>query len=109
MKRLIVIVAGVILGLVLLAGVAALVGSRLPPEHVASRTIVLHRSPQEVYAVVRDFNSAPKWRPDVTQVDVETQPNGSVYFREVGSNDTVFSNRQPRATALCGEGVSPLA
>jgi hypothetical protein len=25
----------------------------------------------------------------VTQVDVETQPNGSVYFREAGSNDTV--------------------
>lgn len=89
MKLLIVVVAGVIAGLVLLAGIVALIGSRLPTEHVASRSILLRRSPPEVYAVVRDFASAPKWRADVTQVDVETQPNGSVYFREIGSNDTV--------------------
>jgi hypothetical protein len=89
MKRLIVVVAAIIVGLVLLVGIIALVGSTLPPEHVASRSIFLHRSPSAVYAVVRDFGSAPKWRTDVTQVDVETQPNGSVYFREAGSNDTV--------------------
>ena len=89
MKLLIIVVAGIIAGLVLLAAIVALVGSRLPKEHVASRSIFLKRSPSEVYAVVRDFGSAPKWRSGVTQVDVETQPNGSVYFREVGSNDTV--------------------
>ena len=89
MKLLLVVVAGIIVVLVVLAGIVALVGSRLPPEHVASQSIFLHRSPPEVYAVVRDFASAPKWRADVTQVDIETQPNGSIYFREVGSSDTV--------------------
>ena len=89
MKLLLVVVAGIALGLVLLAGIVALVGSRLPPEHVASRSLFLHRSPAEVYTLVRDFGSAPKWRSDVTQVDVETQPNGAVYFREVGRSDTV--------------------
>lgn len=89
MKLLIRIIAAIIVGLALLAGVVALVGSRLPPEHVASRSLFLRRSPQDVYAVVRDFGSAPRWRSDVKQVDVETQPNGPVYFREVGSNDTV--------------------
>ena len=89
MKLLLVVVAGITLGLVLLAGIVALVGSRLPPGHVASRSIFLHRSPAEVYTLVRDFGSAPKWRSDVTQVDVQTQPNGAVYFREVGSSDTV--------------------
>ena len=89
MKLLLVVVAGITLGLVLLAGIVALVGSRLPPEHVASRSLFLHRSPAEVYTLVRDFGSAPKWRSDVTQVDVETQPNGAVYFREVGRSDTV--------------------
>ena len=89
MKLLIVVVAGIIVGLVLLAAIVALVGSRLPKEHVASKSILVHRPPAEVYAVVRDFASAPRWRADVTQVDVETQPNGSVYFREVGSNGTV--------------------
>ncbi len=89
MKLLIVVVAGIIVGLVLLAAIVALVGSRLPKEHVASKSILLDRRPEEVYAVVRDFASAPRWRADVSQVEVETQPNGSVYFREVGSNGTV--------------------
>jgi hypothetical protein len=89
MKLLIVVVAGIIVGLVLLAAIVALVGSRLPKEHVASKSILLQRRPDEVYAVVRDFASAPRWRADVSQVEVETQPNGLVYFREVGSNGTV--------------------
>ena len=89
MRLLIVIVAGIIVLLVLLVAVVALIGSRLPPEHVASQSIFLRRAPEEVYAVVRDFGSAPKWRSDVKQVDVETRPDGRVYFREVGSNDTV--------------------
>ena len=38
---------------------------------------------------MRDFGSAPKWRSDVTQVDVETQADGPLHFREVGRSDTV--------------------
>ena len=89
MKLLLVVVAGIIVVLVLLAGIVALVGSRLPKEHVASRSILLRRSPAAVYAVIRSFEHAPKWRSDVKQVDVETGLNGAVYFRETGSNGTV--------------------
>ena len=85
MRLLIFIVVGVIACLVVLVGIVALIGSRLPRSHVASRTILLHRAPQDVYAVVRNFESAPKWRSDVKQVEVE----GPVYFREVGKNGTV--------------------
>ena len=89
MKLLIIVVAGIVVGLVLLAGIVALVGSRLPKEHVASRSILLRRSPAAVYSVIRSFQHAPEWRTDLTQVDVERGPNGAVYFREVGSNGTV--------------------
>ena len=89
MRLLIYIVVGVIGGLIVLVGIVALVGSRLPKSHVASRSILLHRSPQEVYAVVRDFGSAPQWRSDVKQMEVEAPPGGPVYFREVGKNDTI--------------------
>ena len=85
MKLLIFIVVGVVGGVLLLAGVMALIGSMLPKAHIASRSILLHRSPQDVYAVVRDFGSAPKWRADVKRIDVETP----VYFREVGKHGTV--------------------
>lgn len=89
MKLLIFIVAGIVAGLLVLAGIIALIGSRLPKAHVASRSIVLHRSPQDVYAVVRDFGSAPKWRADVKQIEVDAQPGRPVYFREEGKNGTV--------------------
>ena len=89
MKLLIFIVIGIIAGLLVLAGIIALIGSRLPKAHVASRSIHLQRSPQDVYAVVRDFGSAPKWRADVKQIDVDAQPGKPVYFREEAKHGTV--------------------
>src|SRR5262245_44249421 len=89
MKLAILIIAGVIAGIALLGGIAALIGSQLPKSHVASRSIVLRQPPQDVYAVVRDFSSAPQWRSDLKQVDVETLDGGPVHFREVGKHDTV--------------------
>ena len=85
MKLLIFIVVGIVGGVLLLAGVMALIGSMLPKAHVASRSILLHRSPQDVYGVVRDFGSAPKWRADVKRIEVESP----VYFREEGKHGTV--------------------
>ena len=89
MRLVIFIVVGVIAGVVLLAGIVALIGSRLPKSHVASRSIHLRRAPQDVYVVVRDFESAPKWRSDVKEVEVEVRAGGPVHFREVGKNGTV--------------------
>lgn len=89
MKLLIFIVIGIVAGLLVLAGIIALIGSRLPKAHVATRSILLHRSPQDVYAVVRDFGSAPKWRSDVKRIDVDAQPGAPVYFREEGKNGTI--------------------
>jgi hypothetical protein len=89
MKLLIIIVVGIVVGIALLAGVMALIGSRLPRTHSASRSILLHQAPQQVYAVARDFTSAPTWRADVKRMDVETQANGRVHFREQGGNGTV--------------------
>lgn len=89
MKTLIYIVVAVVVVVVLLVGLMALIGSRLPKNHVASRSIFLRKSPQDVYAVIRDFASMPKWRADVKQVDVEGSPGGPVYFREVGKHGTV--------------------
>ena len=85
MKLLIFIVVGIVGGLLVIFGVMALIGSTLPKAHVASRSILLHHTPQDVYAVVRDFSSAPNWRADVKRIEVETP----VYFREEGKHGTV--------------------
>jgi hypothetical protein len=89
MKLLIFIVVGIIAGVALLAGMVALIGSQLPKGHVASRSAFLHQSPQNVYAVVRDFGSAPTWRSDLKRIDVEPQRSGPLRFREEGKNGTV--------------------
>ena len=89
MKLIIYVVVGIVAGLLLIAGVMGLIGSMLPKEHVASRSILLHRSPQDVYAVMRDFGSASKWRADVKRIEVEAAPGGAVYFREEGKHGTV--------------------
>ena len=88
MKTLIVIAIAIVVVIVVLAAIAALVGSRLPKNHTASRSILLHRPPKEVYDVVRDFGSAPTWRSDVKSLEVQPQPDGKIHFREVGS-DTI--------------------
>ena len=89
MKLLLYIVIGVIAGIALLAGVIALIGSRLPKTHTASRSVLLPQSPEQVYAVVRDFASAPNWRSDVKRIEVQTQPGQRLHFREEGKNGTV--------------------
>ena len=89
MRLLIFIVLGIIAAVALLGGVVALIGSRLPKTHVASRSILLHRAPRDVYAVVRDFASAPKWRSDVKQIEVETPSGAPVHFREVAKHGAV--------------------
>lgn len=89
MKLILYIVIGLVAGLALLAGVIAVIGSRLPKAHSASRSMLLHQSPEHVYAVVRDFATAPTWRTDLKRVEVEQQPGGLVHFREEGKHGAV--------------------
>jgi hypothetical protein len=89
MKLLIFIVVGIVAGIIVLAGIVALIGSRLPKSHVASRSIFVRRTPHEVYVLARDFASAPKWRSDVKRMEVESPQGGPVYFREEGKHGTV--------------------
>src|SRR4030095_15228447 len=89
MKTLIVIIVLVIAVVVLLGAVMVLVGSRLPKDHTASRSILVHQTPKQVYDVVRDLNNAPSWRSDLKSIEIQNQPDGKIHFRETGSTGTV--------------------
>jgi polyketide cyclase/dehydrase/lipid transport protein len=89
MKLLIIIAVSLVVLMVAAVAIIALIGARLPREHVASRAILLPKTPAEVYGVVRDFSSAPRWRTDLKQVEVTVQPDGRVHFREDGKQGTV--------------------
>jgi Polyketide cyclase / dehydrase and lipid transport len=80
------IAAGVLIGLVLLCAIVSLViGSRLPLNHTASRSMRFARSPADVYAVIRNVGQAPAWRSDVREVELI----GDDKFREFSSRGAV--------------------
>lgn len=89
MKLALIIIVSLVVVVVLAVVLIALIGWRLPSQHSATRSVVLHKSPDTVYAVTRDFASMPKWRADVREVKVTTEPNGRVRFREEGKHGAV--------------------
>jgi hypothetical protein len=66
-----------------------LTGALLPKNHVVSRHLNLRRSPGEVYQVVRDFSSAPSWRPDLDRVAMIPAGDDHVRCREHGKQGAV--------------------
>lgn len=89
MRILLYVIGGVVIVAVVLGGVAAIVGARLPRAHVASGSRVLRQPPHQVYAVVRNFRDAASWRTDVTSIEVFDAAAGPVRFREQGKHGTV--------------------
>jgi uncharacterized membrane protein len=90
MKTAIVIVASIIAVVVLVFAVMALIGSQLPRAHTASRSIVLRQPRANVYAVIRDFKSAPAWRDGVKSIDIIETPGQKLRFLEHGSDDVMY-------------------
>lgn len=88
--RIILITVLSLLSVVALAiGLIALVGSRLPASHVASRSLVVKRSAGEVYNLVRDVANAPKWRSDIQSVEMLGEQDGKLHYREHGDQGAV--------------------
>lgn len=79
--KLFLIIVAVLLALII---AVLVIGAVLPKNHVASRQIVLHRSPDEVYQTVRDFSAAPSWRSDIERVETIATADNQVRFREHG-------------------------
>jgi hypothetical protein len=89
MKAVIIIAISVIVVILILVGIIALIGSRLPKAHVASRSILLHQSRTNIYATIRDFAAASSWRTDVKSIELLEPVGNKVRFREHGSNGDV--------------------
>lgn len=66
-----------------------IIGALLSRQHRVSRSISLHRPPHEVHSVVRDFASAPEWRPNLLRVEPLEPFDGRLRFREVAKGESV--------------------
>ena len=90
MKTAIIIAASIIGAIALVFAVMALLGSQLPSAHTVSRSIVLQQQRPNVYAVIRDFKSAPTWRSGVKSIEVIETPGQKLRFLEHGSDDVTY-------------------
>jgi hypothetical protein len=55
-------------------GAIALLGSRLPVGHVASRFVVIGAPIDVVFGTIIDFSAHPSWRPDVKSTSTSLDP-----------------------------------
>jgi uncharacterized protein YndB with AHSA1/START domain len=62
------IVVGILAALVVLVGVVALWGSRLPVAHVATRVLLVGQPRDTVWKLLTDFPNQAAWRSDVKSV-----------------------------------------
>jgi hypothetical protein len=56
--------------IVAIAAIVMLIGASLPKRHSASRSLVVKHDRRAVYNVVRDVESAPRWRDGVRKVEI---------------------------------------
>ena len=89
MKILLIAAAFVVAVIVIFIAVVLFIGSRLPKEHTASRSIRINRPASEVYRTIRDLENHPNWREGLKSIELLTPENGRPRFRENGSNGTV--------------------
>src|SRR5574341_100177 len=78
MKRVLIIALVVISFMVAVPAV----GLFLPRGHVVARTIALHQSPDAIWQVITDFESAASWRPDITRIEQLPSQQGFPVWRE---------------------------
>jgi uncharacterized protein YndB with AHSA1/START domain len=87
--RWIAIVSFLVVGLlVVVGGIAALIGSQLPTAHVAARLARFKQPPNRVFAAISDFAQMPTWRSDISRVELLPAEQGRAVFREHG-NDAI--------------------
>lgn len=94
------IVGGVVVGV---PAALALIGTFVPRDHVARVSIVLKSSPDRVWALISDFVGTPRWRKEVSKVElvpaaapvrfIEHSKQGKVAFE-------VVSQESPRRQVL---------
>jgi uncharacterized protein YndB with AHSA1/START domain len=69
-------------GLFAAVATVVVVGYVLPVAHKATRSVRLHRPPEEVWAVVTDFEKQPEWRPGLRSMERAEDRNEHPVWRE---------------------------
>ena len=83
------IVLGLLAVVVGLGLFVVIVGYLLPVKHVAVVSARVPATPEQVWGALTDVATYPKWRGDVTAVEMLPTESGHVAWRERGTNDAI--------------------
>ncbi|MEK7831264.1 MAG: SRPBCC family protein, partial [Acidobacteriota bacterium] len=75
-------ILGIVGLLVLAVIVVTVIGSFLPENHVASKTLTLKQSPETVWQVITDFANQTKWNSEMKSVERLPDRNGHEVWQE---------------------------
>lgn len=84
--------------LILAAAVIFMVGTVLPVAHIAAVQVQLAAPPESVFGAISDPRSAMQWRSDLQSVDILSEPDQPLRWREtvsMGSVTLVADEAQP--------------
>jgi len=84
--RIVVLLLAVVVGLGL---IVVVVGYLLPVKHVAIVSAQIPATPEQVWSALTDVAAYPKWRGDVTSIEMLPADSGHVAWRERGKNDAI--------------------
>lgn len=73
------IIVGSLVGLIILI---ALIGAKLPRDHVATMSATISAPTDKVWAALTDVNGYPTWRADVQKIELVSQPGAPLAWRE---------------------------
>jgi uncharacterized protein YndB with AHSA1/START domain len=78
---------GILAALAVMFSLAAyLIGASLPADHAFSRSLIISKPPEAVWAVISDFAAQPSWRPQLRSMDRLPDQDGLEAWRVTGSN-----------------------
>lgn len=82
------------LGLAAVVAIVAGVGTTLPVDHVATRTLALNRSTDEVWGVLTDFRGQLTWRRELTSVELVPGTSRETWLEDTGDGAIPFETTE---------------
>jgi hypothetical protein len=82
MRKIFIVVAWIGVAILVAFNITLIWGSRLPKDHVITRTMVLHQPQQQIWQTITDFPHELAWRTDLKSVERLADKDGRQVWRE---------------------------
>ena len=96
------LIVAVLLGLLIITGLALyLLGRSLPERHTSRVSVVLPAARPAVWAVITDYGKMAEWWPAVKGIRLETRPNGETWTwnKDSHGREIAFRTKEEQAPA----------